>query len=683
LPFYPYAEIVVGGSVPTPWRWEQLLVDAAVIGGKERWERRLDGLVREMALRREALGGEDEARAVQLDGVLAQLTHLRTYALPLIARLDGLAARDATWGEWLEDLRGLATQTLRDPTRVLATLAELAPMGSVGPVGLDEVQLVLGPRLRSLTVPPPRRRYGAVFVAPTDAARGLAFDVVFVPGLAERLFPRKIVEDPILLDASRLALAATSAADALVTQADRVAAERLALRLAVGAARKRVVISYPRLDMEQGRPRVPSFYALETLRAAEGRLPGFDEIALRARESGEARLGWPAPEQAEQAIDDGEYDLALLGPLLDADPKTTIGTARYLLGANVHLARALRARAHRWWKRWTPADGLVDPDALGRDALAAHQLNARSYSPTALQHFAACPYRFFLQAVHRLKPRDEPVAIEAIDPLTRGSLFHEVQFALLSKLKADGLLPVRPANLTRVRDMVDDILDQIAGRYRDQLAPAIPRVWDDGINSIRADLREWLRRAAEEDGGWVPDRFELAFGLAARERGEVDPASVSAPIPVVGSLQLRGSIDLVERHPRGALRVTDHKTGKARAAEGVLIGGGEILQPVLYALACERLLPEPVEAGRLYYCTATGGYEQRVVALDERSRAAAGAVAEVLERALTEGFLPAAPVERGCTYCDYRSVCGPYEEVRVKRKPSERLGDLARLRGMP
>jgi CRISPR/Cas system-associated exonuclease Cas4 (RecB family) len=115
----------------------------------------------------------------------------------------------------------------------------------------------------------------------------------------------------------------------------------------------------------------------------------------------------------------------------------------------------------------------------------------------------------------------------------------------------------------------------------------------------------------------------------------------------------------------------------------VVIGGGEILQPILYALACERILPEPVEAGRLYYCTAAGGYEQRVVTLDERSRAAAREVVEVVERALSAGFLPAAPVERACTYCDYRPVCGPYEEVRFKRKPGERLGDLTRLRGMP
>jgi hypothetical protein len=34
---------------------------------------------------------------------------------------------------------------------------------------------------------------------------------------------------------------------------------------------------------------------------------------------------------------------------------------------------------------------------------------------------------------------------------------------------------------------------------------------------------------------------------------------------------------------------------------GVVVGGGEVLQPVLYALATERLLGPHVDSGRLYY----------------------------------------------------------------------------------
>lgn len=679
----PESVAVISGTLRAPWRWERLLVDASVIGGKERWARRLGGLEREMRLRREALDDRDEARVAAIERALRDLANLREFSLPLIERLAALP-RKATWGEWLAHLRDLAAAALRHPSPVLITLAELEPMAPVGPIELDEVRLVLGPRLRDLADRPARRRYGAVFVAPTAQARGLAFRVVFVPGLAERLFPRKIVEDSILPDAKRTALHGSSvlAVGELETQSTRAAAERMALRLAIGAASEHVHLSYPRLDVEQARARMPSFYALEALRAVEGKLPGFEELSARAEAAASARLGYPAPERPEEAIDEAEYDLAVLAPLMGADEAAAAGSARYVLSANAHLARALRARAMRWDTRWTVADGLVKPDELARAALSRHQLAARSYSPTALQNFAVCPYRFFLQAVHRLEPREEPVAIEIIDPLTRGALVHEVQFEVLTALQADELLPVRPATLEAARERLDHLLDAVAARYEDRLAPAIKRVWDDGIDSIRADLRDWLRRQALAEDGWVPHRFELSFGLAEHERSHADPASVAGPVAVAGSLRLRGSIDLVERRADGELRVTDHKTGKAWAKENVMVGGGEVLQPVFYALACERMLTSTVESGRLYYCTADGGFTERVVPLDESSREAARAVAETIDHGLAEGFLPAAPRREGCRYCDYRPVCGPHEELRVGRKPKERLAELLRLRDM-
>jgi ATP-dependent helicase/nuclease subunit B len=585
----------------------------------------------------------------------------------------------AIWAEWLAHLRELAASALRNPNGVLETLAELEPMSPIGPIDLYEVQLVLGPRLGELAIPAPRRRYGAVFIGSADAARGMSFEVVFVPGLAEKLFPRKLIEDPILLDEQRRRLDVVG----LMTQQGRGDAERLALRLAVGAASGRIHLSYPRIDIQQSRPRVPSFYGLEALRAAEGYLPGFDKLVSRAESGAGGRLGWPAPDDPRVAIDEAEYDLALLAPLIDADPETVAGTAHYLLSTNKHLARALRSRSRRWLKRWTPSDGLVEPDELAREALATQQMSARSFSPTALQNYAACPYRFFLQALHRLVPREEPAAIEVIDPLTRGSLFHKVQYEVLTMLRESNLLPLTRETCNRAIELVDDVLNRQASKLEDKLAPAIPRVWEDGINAIRADLREWLRRASESKDGWVPYKFELAFGLADRDREEEDPASKPDPIPVAGALKLRGSIDLVERHTSGKIRATDHKTGKARAHEGVVVGGGQHLQPVLYALACEKLLEGVVESGRLYYCTAAGGFEETIVPLDEFSRGTAGIVVDIINSGLEEGFLPAAPEKGGCDWCDFRAVCGPFEYIRTSRKPGDRLYELKRLRELP
>ena len=658
--------------VRAPWRWERFIVDAAVIGSADRWKRRLDGLENELRRRREA-AKDDDIRVKQIEREIEDLKDLKRVALKHIAMLAALPS-SATWGEWLDHLRALIADAIRDCSTLLTMLGELEPMANVSSVGLDQVRMVLAERLAHLEDRPAPRRYGAVMVAPPRRARGMSFEVVIVPGLAERVFPHKLIEDPILPDASRAKIKA-----ALKRNEDRASAERLALRIAVGAATKHVIFSYPRIDIDQGRPRVPSFYTLEIFQGATGKLPGFDELARHAASDQIPKLGWPAPATPEDAIDEAEFDLAILDKLLGADPESTIGTARYLIEANEYLGRALRARARRWRKLWTPADGLIDPKPHALAALAHHQLSARPYSPTGLQHFAACPYRFLLQAIHRLEPREEPTGIDTIDPLTRGSLFHEVQYEILTALKAAKLLPLTAEALQVAETMLDEKLVSVATKRREELAPAIERVWLDGIEEIRADLREWLRRTVDDPIGWVPEHFELSFGLS--NRGQSDEASTPNDVHLE-NLRVRGSIDLVERATGHSLRVTDHKTGKVRAEKSFVIGGGKILQPVIYALAAEQMLNERVETGRLYYCTSTGDYEDRIVTVNEEARASLRGFASILSNALSSGFLPAAPDVGECEWCDYRRVCGPYEEQRIRKKPDWRLVDLRKLRAM-
>lgn len=670
---------VVDGQLRAPRRWERLLVEAAVIGGRDRWRRRIDGLTKELRRKHAELGSEDEMQAATLSRAIDDLAAFAAYALPLVDELDDLPAA-AYWSEWLDRLGALATRTLKMPDRVLAILTEIAPIRPVGPVGLNEVLLVLESLLLEASVPPSSHRYGRVFIGPVDAARGLTFDAVFIPGLAEKMFPRKIVEEPILLDADRARLKGD-----LATNETRLERERLALALAVGAAERKILLSYPRIDLDQARPRVASFYALEAMRSAEGRLPDFAELARRAEAAGFTRLGWPAPADPDTAIDDAEHDLAVLDGLMGLSEQGA-GHARYLLTANPYLARALRSRYQRWSRSWTSADGLLKTSAEIRPILNAHGLGSRSYSPTALQGYAHCPYRFFLQAVHGLAPREVPATIDELDPLQRGSLIHDVQFALFARLRRESLLPIRPAGLDRAQQILEEITTEVADRYEDDLAPAIKRVWENGVAAIRVDLWEWLRRASVDDSGFVPRHFELSFGLAYRsERREADPASVAEAVSLDCGIRLRGSIDLVERHPSRLLRVTDHKTGKPDGTADQVIDGGKVLQPVFYALAAEKLFPgdDKVTEGRLYFCTSAGGFSQRAVTLDQKARKAAADVAAAVRYAIELPLLPAAPAKQQCERCDYRSVCGPYEEYRVGRKPESYLESLSGIRAWP
>ncbi len=666
---------VIEGTLRTPFGWEKLLIDAAVIGGKDRWSRRLRGLKAEYNLQLQELEGEDDSRRQYLEKQLERLNHLQRFALPVIEFLDSLP-RSASWGDWSQALRDLAEMALRQPESVLSLLNELQPMDAVGPVGLHEVRQVLTERLSFLRREPPTRRYGQVFVGALDEVNARCFAMVFLPGLAEGIFPRKISEDPLLLDEYRQSLSS-----ALANRDKRTQRERLLLRNAAAAARSRLCVSYPRTDIVQGRARIPSFYALEVLRAAEGRFPALGEIARRATEAAQSRLGWPAPKDSRDAIDDAEHDLAVLEPLLHRPPEEVKGYGTYLMDVNPCLARSLRARWQRWDKRWSEADGIFKPDAATSGVLAAHRMNARSYSPSALQHYAACPYRFLLQAIHRLRQREEAVAIEQLDPLTRGALFHEAQFRFFRALQGAKLLPITEQSLDRVMDVADKVFNEVVAEYEENLAPAIPQIWTSEIEDLRTDLRGWVRQLAVVHAEWMPIHFEYAFGL---EFGpQRDPGSSPDPAVILDGVQLRGSIDLLEQHQvSGVLRVTDHKTGRAPQPPPRCVGKGETLQPLLYALAAEKLLGKPVKSSILSYCTQRGNYSQMEIPLNGEGRLRIAQAMKAIDGAIQEGSLPAAPRKDACAYCDYRMVCGPHEERRVKVK-KDRLDALEDLRCLP
>ncbi len=171
-----------------------------------------------------------------------------------------------------------------------------------------------------------------------------------------------------------------------------------------------------------------------------------------------------------------------------------------------------------------------------------------------------------------------------------------------------------------------------------------------------------------------------AFGLSDEGR---DPRSLPDPVLVDGKYILRGSVDLIERHSeQDVYRITDHKTGKNRSNQDLIVGGGETLQPVLYSIAVEQGLGKTVASGRLFYCTTVGGFAACDIPLNDYTRKQGLEVLAIVDRAIEQGSLVAAPKDRACAWCDFRPVCGPREEERVRRKAKDRLADLEALRSM-
>jgi CRISPR/Cas system-associated exonuclease Cas4 (RecB family) len=191
-------------------------------------------------------------------------------------------------------------------------------------------------------------------------------------------------------------------------------------------------------------------------------------------------------------------------------------------------------------------------------------------------------------------------------------------------------------------------------------------VWNTDLERIRGDLRGWLRYVALTETEWTPALFELEF-----DKVEIAPRRL-----------LQGRIDLIEEHAGGALRITDHKTGRPPEENRIpqQIGGGEFLQPVLYAMAASAKLGKPVAGARLFYATLRGNYTVLPIRLAPETRESAEMVLDAIDKAIRNADMPAAPRAEACEYCDYLPVCGPYEELRVGLK--SRRPELHQIRSV-
>src|SRR6266536_825624 len=107
---------VVAGTLRAPWKWESLLVESAVIGGSDRWARRLNGLAAEYDLKIRELTSEqpDSPRIPRLERERQNLVNLGAFALPLIEEMSAWP-KQAMWGDWIQRLEEFAPLVLRRP----------------------------------------------------------------------------------------------------------------------------------------------------------------------------------------------------------------------------------------------------------------------------------------------------------------------------------------------------------------------------------------------------------------------------------------------------------------------------------------------------------------------------------------------------------------------------------------
>ncbi|MFN8037306.1 MAG: PD-(D/E)XK nuclease family protein [Acidimicrobiia bacterium] len=645
-------------ALPAPAaRWESLARRAAVIAGLDQWSIRLERFRGERVTRLDdavrADAGEGHLAALRAD--VEHLDGLTRFMTGLASDLDPpRSGRWEAWSAWLSRLctrylggesthAGWPDDELDAHVTVLECISNLTALDGLGaPASLDALIDTLRDELAAAL--PSHGRFGdGVFVGRVGDLAGTDFDTVFVVGMVEGRFPGRTPDDPLLPDALRTGTG-------LAPRRDQRAAERRRYLDALAAGRERV-LTFARVDVRGRREQRPSPWVLETVTALAGerrpaaRLGNPDDAWLVRVESFEAALMETTEPGSLQ-----ERDLRALNqwartgrvdthPLLESEPVVRAGMA------------AARQRSRR---RMTPYLGLVG--ALPELALALD----RPLSATALERYATCPFQYFLQSVLHVEALELPEDADALAPLTRGSLVHDIlhEFVASSPRLAPGR---RWSAEDRAR------LREIAGRrFDDAVAGGFagrPLVAELQRRRLARELDQTLRtdERVRAELGVVPAAVEVTFGP------DEELPALEVTVAPGRTIVFRGRIDRVDRSPDGSrLAVWDYKTGrKARfpvGADDRLVGGTR-LQLAIYGLAARRAWGGdlPVDVG---YWFTTEDASKAVVGypLDDALEALTPTL-DTLTDGIAAGRFPARPgVEQNDTYancrrCAFDRVC--------------------------
>ncbi len=693
-----FERVLDGLAEPPLHLWDRMTAEAGIVRGRDQWVnglRRLDNRYRRPA------GPRPPGSSEPPDRWRDAATGLRRLVLRLLRDLGRFRGR-ANWRELADAAldfidRYFAPDLPRLP-EVRTVVDGLRALAEVQP-GCDLAAFTRVLEEALTRARPPEGRLGeGVMVADVQGARGLAFRAVFILGLVEKGFPAPVRQDPLLLDHEREQLPAAS----LPLKRARGQEEALLFAAAVGSARERLVLSYPRAGALDGRAKIPSYYLSRIGEAALGRRPGYDELASIP---GFRYLPGGIASPAVRALDEDEYDLASLAipaakPAApgrgEPPPEAVVRSLRRHFPV---LAAALEAADARRTTRLTVYDGALEPAGEEGRSLPPEErqslaLTDNSLAPTALETYATCPYRYFAGRLLALQPWEEPEEVLRILPVDRGQVLHRALELFFRGLATEGWLPLRPDRADEYRRRLLAAAEEAFAAAAREGVTGSPLIWDLDRATLREDLLRYLDLELAQEPGWVPTHFEVRFGEPETELPENSLPPLECALRDGSRVTFRGKIDRVDRwRDGGAVRVIDYKSGRLPdAVEDLRLGTG--LQLPIYLGAARRLLRPSEQPGRdrseaWYQSVSRGGSFQR--------SGVAGpdwpAVEEAFERALRTivggisagHFFPyPGKNRRNCRRCDYRPLCGGKVQERFDRKAQDpAMAAFLALKGGP
>jgi hypothetical protein len=648
-----------------------------------------DDLKRRLASR---LGHAGAAEPAEAEGRLRRRearVRLDLEALRSVVDLLSPALPDTTpasWSAWAARISASSRAllgSLPGVAEIMIAASRIEELESVEPgsaIASADVLPLLSEALEETPVRQGRFERDGVSLLTHVSARGLLFDVVLVPGLVEQSFPRTGRPDPLLFDDERKAVSA-KAKVLLAPRTGRRHAreERFLFQLALGAARRRLVLLAARREAATDRPRLLSPFLLDLLEGRAGRSLSEADLSDPATATALGvrwiRLGrHPA---AEPPIDGDE---ALRRALARA-PKL----AAALPPGLEPLGRALRRGRARAEACYTEFEGR-----LGR-APRALLFEGRVVTPSRLETLATCAYRAFLVGALGLSAPEEAPGELVLDRRTAGVLAHAALEAAAKEALRNGRALV---DVLRARGDAE-AERQVRKLLADWEIDLPPVLAEAAVSRLSALLRAVANLESTRPDPLPVAGAEVAFGPS--------PGLPAVAGDGVATVTLAGRIDRLDRNGNLA-RVVDYKFanpkpfGKSNRKGGRIVGG-EKVQLAAYAIVARALGAAEVSSEYLFVADGKKGGEPEASSVAFDAAGTGEAVASfhravaLLDAAIRSGdLLPRTAShsagDRLCSFCEVASVCGPgharvYDAKREVEKASHPGHPLFALEEVP
>jgi len=678
--------------------WEEVSGRAGIIRGAGQWSNRLERFctgIEQKPKSEQSHEEDEEAVAASHDEDCAKAgMRLKSFMERLSGSSppgDGSSWKD--YSEWASKMMKQYSHLDKWPEaqilsyeRVTAVLDELGTLDSIEPGGtnLGGFRQMLDDCLKMNS-----GRLGAVgegvFVGPLGAAQGMEFDTVHILGMVGGAFPPKLHDDAIIPDQLREEIGDSSP---LALRDQRRIDERRLFRAALASGQKRV-LSYPRSDGDGKRQGYPSPWLMseaeilhrecQQIDASEGkaytpiRSVELEEMAaeewlsvIHSIHDSVLSLGGLV------AADIHDYDIHSLAKWRDSGYRVD---RHFLMTTGSISHRALSTERGSRSTAFTVWDGNITSlvgksRRLGVPGESAH-------SPTRLERWAKCPFRYYLQHILEVPVLERPEEILTISALDRGSLVHEILERFVKTLQENGQLPGygEPWDATH-RALLMEIAGEEFTKTESLGLTGRPLLWDVVMSEIRDDLSLFLKKDNELRVQMMTRPVEVEWRFGFGEADQCPP--VVLDIGRGQRIMFRGVIDRLDSDESGQkLFIVDYKTGGSypfRDMKDNPLGGGTHLQLPVYALAARSGFGQECEVQAAYwFISARAGFETREIILSEHLERNFGSTVRLIVSCIEGGLFPANPGSGGagfnnCAYCDYARICSADTELAWERK---------------